>query len=130
MTEDKSKEDIAAAYFRCRKRERAAFETGIKLGSLFHQYVGAPLSLENLPSLEKAMEEGCRVQPFVVDAEVHIDRSGLDKKEGVYDYTTLEPERLEIRIVIDYGGERFMGRMRFIPELDYPLMWLEEISPL
>ncbi|MEE9268050.1 MAG: dihydroneopterin aldolase family protein, partial [Thermoplasmata archaeon] len=40
-------EDPTADYFECTDAERAAFEAGIKLGSIFHQYVGAPVSPEN-----------------------------------------------------------------------------------
>ncbi|MCI2413518.1 MAG: dihydroneopterin aldolase, partial [Cuniculiplasma sp.] len=32
--------DEAASYFHCTDRERAIFEAGIKLGSIYHQYVG------------------------------------------------------------------------------------------
>ncbi|MFH0966806.1 MAG: dihydroneopterin aldolase family protein, partial [Methanobacteriota archaeon] len=37
-------------------RERAAFEAGIKLGALYHQWVGTPVSRESANSLKLAME--------------------------------------------------------------------------
>ena len=48
-------QDPASLYFKCSDRERAIFEAGIKLGTIYHQYVGAPLNLSNVESLEKAI---------------------------------------------------------------------------
>ena len=38
-------------------REIAAFEAGIKLGALYHQFVGSPVSPKTADSLERAIEE-------------------------------------------------------------------------
>jgi hypothetical protein len=32
--------DVADSYFSCTDSERAAFEAGIKLGTVYHQFVG------------------------------------------------------------------------------------------
>ncbi len=84
------RETAAAKYFNCSERERAVFESGIKLGTIYHQFVGTPLSSSNVESLEKAIEEGVRVQPFVKDVEVHIKRKVLRGKKDEYDYQTLD----------------------------------------
>ena len=34
------------------ERERAGFEAGIKLGALYHQWVGTPISQDSAESLE------------------------------------------------------------------------------
>jgi len=48
--------DPTSAYFVGTDRDRAAFEAGIKLGSILHQYIGVPLTRENATSLERAIE--------------------------------------------------------------------------
>ncbi|MCK4718439.1 MAG: dihydroneopterin aldolase family protein [Thermoplasmata archaeon] len=126
MSEGGASGDPAAHRFHCTEGERAAFEAGIKLGTIFHQYVGMPLSLENLSSLETAIRGACLVQPYVIEASIRIDPSGLGKKEGEYNYTTLTPERLDVLVVIVYGGSKMRARLAYDDELDYPLMWLED----
>ena len=38
------------------KRDNALFEAGIKLGALYHQFVGAPVNHDTADSLEQAIE--------------------------------------------------------------------------
>src|SRR5512140_1098788 len=84
------REEAASSYFKGSLRERAVFEAGIKLGTIYHQFVGTPLCAANVDILERAIEDGVRVQPFVKDVEVHIDRSTLRKKKrDEFDYQTL-----------------------------------------
>ncbi|MEM3428929.1 MAG: dihydroneopterin aldolase family protein, partial [Thermoplasmatales archaeon] len=35
--------DPAAPYFSCSEKERAIFESGVKLGAIYHQYIGIPV---------------------------------------------------------------------------------------
>ncbi|HEU12762.1 MAG TPA: dihydroneopterin aldolase, partial [Euryarchaeota archaeon] len=60
-------EDPAKKYFNCNDRERAVFEAGIKLGTIYHQFVGTPISKDNVEPLERSIEESIKVQPFVKD---------------------------------------------------------------
>jgi hypothetical protein len=83
------REELAAGYFNCSLEERAVFESGIKLGTIYHQFVGTPLSASSVESLEKAIEDGVRVQPFVKDISVHISREALRRKKDEFDYQTL-----------------------------------------
>jgi len=122
------KDDLASERFMCSDGERAAFEAGIKLGGLFHQYVGTPLSLDNVVSLEEAIERACLVQPFVERIKVNIDRRGLSKKSGLYDYTTLTGDRLDVSMCIVCQGFRVEARLAYDRELEYPLMWIEDIG--
>ncbi|MGI0149977.1 MAG: dihydroneopterin aldolase family protein, partial [Thermoplasmata archaeon] len=48
--------DPTRSYFAGTDRDRAAFEAGIKLGSIVHQFVGAPLTRGNAGALERAIE--------------------------------------------------------------------------
>jgi hypothetical protein len=84
-----SREERAASYFKCNDRERAAFEAGIKLAAVYHQFISTPVSAANVDSLERAIEEGVKVQPFVESVEVHIRRDRLRMKRNEYDYQSL-----------------------------------------
>ena len=42
-------------------RERTIFEGAITMGALFHQFIGTPVSLDSVTSLEKAMEESMHI---------------------------------------------------------------------
>lgn len=119
-------EDPASVFFKCSDRERAIFEAGIKLGSIFHQYVGIPLNTNNIETVENAIRESVMVQPFVRDAIVKIDRKHIEGRNGKYKYVTLTGDMMDITLHICYGESCVKGRMRYIQEMDYPLMYLEE----
>jgi hypothetical protein len=122
------RETAATKYFNCSARERAVFESGIKLGTIYHQFVGTPLSASNVESLEKAIEEGVRVQPFVKDVEVRIKRKALRGKKDEYDYQTLTGPMLEVRLTIEVDDVVVVSGMSFIEELHYPLMFVSSIT--
>lgn len=122
------RERKANSYFSCSDRERAAFEAGIKLGAIYHQFVGVPLSSKNVTTLERAIEAGSRVQPFVEDVKVRIDRKMLRSKHGVFDYVSLTGDMLDVALVVRYGSARARASMRYIKEINYPLMYIEDIT--
>ena len=119
---------IAGRFFKCSERERAAFEAGIKLGTIYHQFIGTPISMKNVDLLEKTITEGTKIQPFVKNAEVHIEREKLRSKKGEFDYDSLSGEMLSVRLEIAYGGILLTARMENIPEIHYPLMYIDKIS--
>ena len=121
------KKDIAKKYFKCTAGERAAFEAGIKLGTIYHQFVGTPLSLENVGYLEKAIEESVKVQPFVKSVRVKIDRSRITKKQGFYKYLTLHGDMLNIDLEVQYEDKIAVCKLEYVKEMDYPLMYIKEI---
>jgi len=123
-----SREAKAESHFSCSDSERAAFEAGIKLGTIYHQFVGVPLSSDNVETLEKAIVAGSMVQPFVEDVRVKIDRSKLKSKRGEYDYTSLTGDMLDVTLIVRYKGVRVEARMEFIKEMNYPLMYIKEIK--
>lgn len=122
---DVNMRDPAEKYFNCTDRERAIFEAGIKLGTIYHQYVGVPINLSNLPSLENAIRDSVLVQPFVKDAMVKIDSDLVKKRQGVYKYITLAGEMLDVSVTINYRDEEVVARLNYINDMDYPLMYLE-----
>ena len=120
--------DPARKWFRCNDRERAAFEAGIKMGSIYHQYVGAPVNQSNVGALEQAIEAGMRVQPFVEDVRVRIDRSKIRAKRGApYKYYSVTGDMLDVWLRVRYGGAVAECVMSYVPELRYPLMRVVEL---
>lgn len=123
-----AREEHSEKYFECSDSERAAFEAGIKLGTIYHQYVGVPVSAENVETLEKAMEAGSMVQPFVEGVKVRIDRSRLKEKVGQFDYVSLTGEMLDVELRIDYKGSKVDAGMKFAKEMNYPLMFVKRVE--
>jgi hypothetical protein len=118
--------DPTGRYFAGTDRDRAAFEAGIKLGSILHQYVGVPLTRKNATSLERAIEAAARVQPLVEDVKVRIDRKRL-RLRGPYRYGILTEDLLRVDVTVRVGRSRAVGVLRYVPKLDYPLMYLKDI---
>ncbi|OKY78569.1 MAG: Dihydroneopterin aldolase, FolB [Candidatus Methanohalarchaeum thermophilum] len=101
-------------------REKAVFELGIKLGSLFHQFIGTPVSSRTKNSLEKSIEESISNQPFVNSVKVNIEAG---KK-----YNALKPEQIKAKISILYNETRAKGEIEYIEGKDYPLMQIDEVK--
>ena len=120
--------DKAEKYFNCTDRERAAFEAGVKLGSIFHQYVGTPISTVNVTGLEHAITSGVLIQPFVEDVTVKIDRDVLKNKHHEYDYDSLTGNMLNVQLIIKYRNSRAFARLEYIKKLHYPLMYITSIK--
>ena len=120
-------DDPTRAYFAGTDRDRAAFEAGIKLGSIAHQYVGAPLTEASAPSLERAIEAATRVQPLVERVRVRIDRKRMQLR-GPYRYGVLTEDLLDVEVVVRIEAARAVGVLRYVPELDYPLMYLKDVE--
>ena len=107
-------------------REQALFEAGIKLGALYHQYVGAPLDLNTIPSLEKAIQESIRVQPYVENIIVSIDKERVSSKLNKFGYAELEGKMLDVELVVNYGSAKVLVKMQYDEDADYPLMFIEK----
>ncbi len=105
-------------------KEVAAFEAGIKLGALFHQFIGVPVSHKNAEILEKAMESCVMLQPYVVHAEVKIDREKLSEKLSGFNYCSLEGDMIYARVEVEVNGFKAVGILEWDDEKKYPLMSL------
>ena len=119
--------DPTRAYFAGTDRDRAAFEAGIKLGSIAHQYAGTPLTPANAESLERAIEAATRIQPLVERVRVRIDRERLTIR-GPYRYGVLSEDLLNVEVAVRVGEATAIGALRYVPELDYPLMYLKDVG--
>jgi hypothetical protein len=123
-----AREETANGHFECTEAERAAFEAGIKMGTIYHQFVGVPVSADSVETLERAMETGCSVQPFVESVKVSIDRKRLKSKRGQFDYVSLTGEMLSVDLVVAYKDARVEAQMKYIEEMDYPLMFIRRVE--
>ena len=54
-------------------REQAIFEAAIKLGALYHQWVGTPISRNSAASVETAIERAVILQPCVEEITVRLE---------------------------------------------------------
>ncbi|MBA2869191.1 dihydroneopterin aldolase family protein [Methanococcus maripaludis] len=117
------KNEIFDSYFKnLSDRERAVFEGGISLGALFHQFVGTPVSEKTKRSLEIAMSESLKNQPFIEDVSVSIVGIIEDGK-----YVSLTGEMLDVSLTVKTEENRALLRLKYIKKLDYPLMYVEKI---
>lgn len=123
-------EDKAQKYFKCTDRERAVFEAGIKLASVYHQFVGTPVSKANVSVLEKAIEEGVRIQPFVKDVKVKIvgESKRIEHKQHEYDYMSLTGNMLNLDLTIKYNKSIVKAKLKYIHEINYPLMYISALE--
>ncbi len=124
----KERGDPGARYFRCTDGERAAFEAGIKLGTIYHQYMGTPVTPATAATLERSIEEATRVQPFVELVRVRILRGVLRRRLTAYGYTSLTPEMLAVRLEVLYQGALARCELRYVPSLGYPLMMVHSVE--
>ncbi|MBS7287680.1 MAG: dihydroneopterin aldolase family protein [Candidatus Freyarchaeota archaeon] len=108
-------------------RDRAVFEAGIKLGAIYHQFMGVPLSKRNILTVEKAIEETVSCQPYVESARVKI-KPPQDSNSRRYGYSEVSGRNLSVRLVVKYGHVRVFAGMEYVPELNYPLMFIEKLE--
>ena len=108
-------------------RERAIFEGAISMGALFHQFIGTPVSKDTVSNLKVAIENSLSLQPAIEKVEVNIDLAKLDEEMSDFDYTSLSGEMLDVKIYSKVENTLAIIRMKFIDELNYPLMFIEEI---
>lgn len=121
--------DVDKEYFsNITTRERAIFEGAISMGALFHQFVGTPVNKNTKESLEKSMEESLKLQPAIEDVEVEIRFDKLEESMTEFDYTSLNGDMLDVRIYTKVDNVNATIRIEFIEELNYPLMYVENIT--
>lgn len=107
-------------------RERAVFEAAIKLGALYHQWVGTPISRESAASIETAIEKAVILQPFVEEITVNLDRSLMT--ENRFGYSELSGLMFNVEIVTRVGFSYCHARLA--PEKGYPFMSIAECNEI
>jgi len=112
-------------------RDRAVFEAGIKLGALYHQFVGTPISIETIENLARAIEQSVILQPHVRSISVSIDREMVEKRQNPkYNYCELEGRMLNVGLQIRYKNTIATAELAYDEEQDYPLMSIKKIEEI
>ncbi len=110
-----------------KENRKAAFEAGIKLGALFHQFIGVPVSEKNVRILELAIESCVILQPYVVEVCVEINREKVrEASKSKMGYTSLSPDMLKAKVVVEINDARAEAILEWDEELQYPMMRLVE----
>lgn len=121
--------DVNEQYFNnISERERAIFEGAITMGALFHQFVGTPVNTENAATLERSIKDAMELQPCIKEVEVVINKELLEKVKNEYSYVSLTGDMLDVKVVAEYGDRKAFIRLRYIENLNYPLMYVERIE--
>jgi len=111
-------------------RERTCFETGIKLGALYHILCGIPISTDDkiLASIEKGIEAAISCQPFVKSIKVNLDKNKIEgSKKSEFDYDEITGKIIRASVVIQYENIEILAKIDWIEEMEYPLMYIEQI---
>jgi len=107
-------------------REALLFEAGIKLGGIFHQYLGIPVSPRTAGALARSIESAVGLQPFVERVRVRIaPRRGGPLGRGRFGYCYVTAEMIDARVTLADKGTRVVARLSYRADLRYPLMRVE-----
>lgn len=106
--------------------EVACFETGVKFGSLYHQFAGTPVSADSAKSLADAIEASIENQPHCQDVSVTVDERAIQEAAGDVGYTEFTGSLFEAEVVVEYAGVRVVSQMAM--EDGYPLMQVVDVQ--
>jgi dihydroneopterin aldolase len=107
-------------------REALLFEAGIKLGGIFHQYLGIPVSPKTARPLARSIEAAVALQPFVEGVRVRIvPARGGAVGRGRFGYRYVTAEMIDAQVTLADGATRVVARLSYRPDLRYPLMRVE-----
>lgn len=112
------------------KRERACFETGIKLGALYHILCGIPISSDEtiVSSIEKGIESAISCQPYVKSVKINLDRKKIiGDKSTQFDYDEITGKIIRAEVILNYESVEILAKIDWIEDLEYPLMYIEKI---
>lgn len=123
-----NRDATAMGLFECTVRDRAAFEAGIKMGTIYHQFVGTPFDGKSVDALEKAISKAIEVQPYVTSCDVRIDRSVIPERNDTYSYVSLTGEMISATVTIRVEDVDVTAKMEYVEELGYPLMYISRIE--
>ncbi len=114
-------------------RERACFETGIKLGALYHILCGIPIRSNKkiIDSIESGIEAAISCQPFVKDVKIQLDREKiLRDKSTQFDYDEISGKIIRAEVTLEYESVEIVAKIDWVEDLQYPLMFIEKIKQI
>lgn len=113
------------------ERDRAVFEAGIKLGALYHQFVGTPINVDTIDDLARAIEESVALQPYVRSVSMSIDKDMVEKKlNPKFGYCELEGRMLHVSLQVLYKNTIATVELAYDEEQDYPMMSVKKIEEM
>ena len=121
------RDELAAGRFECTERERALYEAGIKMGTIYHQFVGTPVNADTVGSLEEGIRSAISVQPYEEDVRIKNDRSSFKKDGDRYSYVSMTGDMIDAVVTIRIGDSKVTAEMRYDAEMGYPLMFVSDI---
>ena len=112
------------------RREALLFEAGVKLGGVFHQYLGMPISRATAAGTARTIERAVALQPFVVRVRVRIDPGAAGPVgHGRFAYAYLRAEMLDVTVRLRDGPDEVEARLAHRADLRYPLMRVVRAGP-
>lgn len=111
-------------------RERACFESGIKLGALYHILCGIPIQSNEsiIQSIEKGIEAAISCQPFVKSVKINLDREKISgEKSTEFDYDEISGKIIRVELIIQYESIEIVAKIDWVENMQYPLMFIEKI---
>ena len=112
------------------RREALLFEAGVKLGGIFHQYLGMPISRATAVGAARTIERAVALQPFVVRVRVRIDPGAAGPVgRGRFAYAYLRAEMLDVTVRLRDGPDEVEARLAHRADLRYPLMRVVRAGP-
>ena len=105
-------------------RDKALFEAGIKLGALYHQWVGTPVSRQSSASLETAIKEAHMQQPFVESISVTLNKELMSP--NIFGYSELSGLMLSVSLKTKVNDVHCTVQLH--PEENYPMMKIIDIN--
>ncbi|MFX0001657.1 MAG: dihydroneopterin aldolase family protein [Candidatus Hodarchaeota archaeon] len=113
------------------ERERACFETGIKLGALYHILCGIPITSDEkiINSIEKGIEAAISCQPYVKSIRIILDKDKITKNKSTeFDYDEISGKIIRAELTLKYEAVEVIAKIDWIEDLQYPLMYIEKIQ--
>ena len=115
------------------ERERACFETGIKLGALYHILCGIPITSNEkvINSIEKGIETAIACQPYVQSVKITLDKNNIKgNKSTEFDYDEISGKIISAKLTLKYETIEILAKIDWIEDLQYPLMFIEKIHEI
>ena len=110
-------------------REALLFEAGVKLGGVFHQYLGTPVAPRTARQLARTIEHAVRLQPYVRSVKVRIDPAlGGPVGTGRFGYRYLTPPMMHVRVTLADGPIEVTATLAQRDDLRYPLMSVAAVT--
>ena len=112
-------------------RERACFETGIKLGALYHILCGIPISSDEktVKSIENGIEAAISCQPFVKNIKIQLNKDKIVGNQSTpFDYDEITGKIIRAEVLIEFESVEIAAKLDWVDDLQYPLMFIESIK--